>query len=248
VLVGKMFHQMVSPKRFYQIAGRCLPWLWIAFAVFVGYGLIDGLFIAPPDYQQGDGYRIIYFHVPAAMMSMGAYLFISINSFVFLVWKVKLADVFAKVTVPLGATFALLALLTGALWGKPMWGAWWIWDARLTSELILLLLYCGLIALRSAIPDTMRAAKASAILALVGVVDLPIIHYSVYWWHTLHQKSTILRWGQPTISLPMLYPLLAMIAAFVCYFVAILFWSAREEILRREAQTKWVDQLRGVAA
>lgn len=182
-------------------------------------------------------------HVPAAMLSLGVYCLMAANALVYLVWKIKLADVIAAVSAPLGALFTALALLTGALWGKPMWGTWWIWDARLTSELILLFLYFGVIGLRSAIPDQDRASKATSILLLVGVIDLPIIHYSVYWWNTLHQQSTLLKLGSPSIAPSMLYPLLAMIIAFSSYFAAVLLMSVRNELLRRERHTHWVGQV-----
>ncbi len=235
--------KLASPREFYRVSGYCLPWVWSLFAVAFAVGLLDGLVFAPSDYQQGHAYRIMFVHVPSAMLSLGIYLLIASCALVNLVWRIKLADVIATVSAPLGALFAGLALLTGALWGKPMWGTWWIWDARLTSELILLFLYFGLIALRTGIPDQDRAAKACSILALVGVIDLPIIHYSVYWWNTLHQQSTLLRMGAPTIDLPMLVPLLAMIVAFGAYFAALMLMRARNELLHRERRSQWVHQL-----
>lgn len=231
---------IAAPKRFYHFSGQCLPWLWLLFGVTFLFGIIDGLFIAPPDYQQGDAYRIIYVHVPAAALSLGAYLFVAINSLMYLVWRIKIADVLAKVAAPIGAWFTLTALVTGALWGKPMWGAWWVWDARLTSELILLLLYLGLIMLRQVIPSTERAAKTCAIVSLVGVIDLPIIHYSVYWWNSLHQQSTLLGLHKPEIAGVMLVPLLAMLVALGAYFAALVLQRARVELLEREKQTGWV--------
>ncbi|MBX9587003.1 MAG: heme ABC transporter permease [Gammaproteobacteria bacterium] len=242
-LEEKSLKQLASPREFYRISGYCLPWLWIIFAAAFIFGVFDGLWLAPGDYQQGHGYRIMFVHVPAAMLSLGVYCLMAGNALVYLVWKIKLADVIAAVSAPLGALFTALALLTGALWGKPMWGTWWIWDARLTSELILLFLYFGVIGLRSAIPDQDRASKATSILLLVGVIDLPIIHYSVYWWNTLHQQSTLLKLGSPSIAPSMLYPLLAMIIAFSSYFAAVLLMSVRNELLRRERHTHWVGQV-----
>lgn len=235
--------KLASPRAFYQFSGQCLPWLWGLFAVTFVFGLVDGLWWAPGDYQQGQGYRIMFVHVPSAMLSLGVYLLMACCAVVTLVWRIKLADVIAAASAPLGALFAGLALLTGALWGKPMWGTWWIWDARLTSELILLFLYFGVIGLRAAIPDQARAAKATSILLLVGVIDLPIIHYSVYWWNTLHQQSTLLKLGAPTIAASMLYPLLAMIVAFGAYFAAVMLIFARTELLRRERHAQWVSQV-----
>lgn len=235
--------KLASPREFYRFSGYCLPWLWSFFALAFVFGLVDGLWWAPGDYQQGQGYRIMFVHVPSAMLSLGVYLLMASCAVVNLVWRIKLADVIAAVSAPLGALFTGLALLTGALWGKPMWGTWWIWDARLTSELILLFLYFGVMGLRAAIPDQERASKATSILLLVGVVDLPIIHYSVYWWNTLHQQSTLLKLGSPSIAPSMLYPLLAMIVAFGSYFVAVMLMSARTELVRRERHSQWVRQV-----
>lgn len=234
--------QLASPREFYRMSGFCLPWLWGLFAVAFVFGIVDGLWFSPSDYQQGHGYRIMFVHVPAAMLSLGIYLLMASCALIFLVWKIKIADVIASASAPLGAMFTGLALLTGSLWGKPMWGTWWIWDARLTSELILLFIYFGVIGLRSAIPDQERASKATSILLLVGVIDLPIIHYSVYWWNTLHQQSTLLKLGSPSISPTMLYPLLAMIMAFGLYFAAVLLMSVRNELLKRERHSQWVGQ------
>jgi len=183
------FHKLASPRYFYAIAGRLIPWFTTATLLLLAWGLYDGLVLAPPDYQQGDSYRIMFIHVPAAWMSMFIYIIMAGAGAIGLIWKIKLADVVAASCAPLGASFTFLALVTGSLWGKPMWGTWWVWDARLTSELILLFLYLGYIALQSAIDDTVTAARASTVLALVGVVNIPIIHYSVVWWNTLHQPA-----------------------------------------------------------
>ena len=196
-------------------------------------GLYGALVSAPPDYQQGDSYRIIFVHVPAAWLSMSVYLVMAVASGIGLIWRIKLAEVIARTSAPIGASYTFLALATGSIWGKPMWGTWWVWDARLTSELILLFLYLGFIALQSAIQDRRSAARAGAVLALVGVVNLPIIHYSVEWWNTLHQGPTITK----------LVPLLVMTLAFKLHFVTALLAGSRSEILEREQGTRWVATL-----
>ncbi|MGB6975999.1 MAG: heme ABC transporter permease CcmC [Gammaproteobacteria bacterium] len=239
----KWLVKLASPKSFYQITGRLLPWLALFSSLLFTYGLIVGLLFVPPDYQQGNAFRIIYLHVPSAVMSLTAYVVMAVSAAVFLIWKIKLADVIAKVSAPLGASFTFLALITGSLWGKPMWGTWWIWDARLTSELILLFLYSGVIALRSAIPEPTQAAKASSLLTIIGLIDIPIIHYSVYWWNTLHQQATVLKLAKPSIAPEMLYPLLAMLLAFMLYYFLALLIGARYEVLARERQARWVQEL-----
>jgi heme exporter protein C len=229
----KIFYQAASPKTSFYWAGRSIPWLGILFLGVLSYGLVGGLWLAPPDYQQGEVYRIIFIHVPAAAWSLGIYVLMSAAALIFLVWKITLADIVAKLSAPVGATFTLLALLTGSIWGKPTWGTWWIWDARLTSELILLFIYGGIIALRNAMPSPQLASQASGILTLVGLVNIPIIHYSVDWWQTLHQGATILKLGAPSISLSMLYPLCAMLIAFLLYYWLILLIGLRYELLKR---------------
>lgn len=236
-------HRLASPKYFYQWTGRLLPWLAGLTSVFFIFGLMGGLFLSPADYQQGDAFRIIYIHVPAAILSLAIFTFLTGCAVVYLVWRVKLADILLQVAAPLGAWMTLLALCTGSLWGKPMWGTWWIWDARLTSELILLFLYLGIIALRQALPSQQDVGRAVAIFVMIGFVDIPIIHYSVYWWNTLHQGATIVKFAKPSMSSQMLYPLLAMIAAFFSYFVWILLLRARSQLLLREKKTGWVKQV-----
>jgi heme exporter protein C len=235
-------HTLASPKYFYQLAGKLLPFIWLVCLSLFAYGLFAGLVLAPPDYQQGDAYRIIYIHVPAAALSLSVFVIMAIAASIYLIWRIKLADVVAKVSAPIGASFAFLALVTGSLWGKPMWGTWWIWDARLTSELILLFLYMGIIALRSAISNTDASGRAASILILVGVVDIPIIHYSVNWWNTLHQKATLLQFAKPTLAPEMMYPLLAMLLAFFLYYLAVMLMRTRNELLMREKHTEWVQQ------
>jgi len=237
------FHKLGSPKYFYNLSGKLLPWFSLCCALFFAYGLVGGLFLSPPDYQQGDGFRIIYVHVPSAMMSMGVYSIMAISAFIALVWRMKLADAVVAASAPIGAWFTFLALFTGAVWGKPMWGTWWVWDARLTSELILLFIYFGIIALRHAIRDKNIGAKAVQIFVLVGSVNIPIIHYSVKWWNTLHQGATITKFQKPSISPEMLYPLLAMILAFGLYYAVVLLIRIRCELIKREEKTNWVQQI-----
>jgi heme exporter protein C len=206
-------------------------------------GLYYSLWVAPPDYQQGESYRIMFIHVPAAWMSMFVYMVMAISGGIGLIWRIKLAEVIAASSAPLGASFTFLALVTGSLWGKPMWGTWWVWDARLTSELILLFLYLGVMALNSAIDDKRTAARASAVLALVGVVNIPIIHYSVEWWNTLHQGPTVTKFDAPSIHISMLIPLLLMAIAFKLYYLTVVLMRARCEVLERERNTGWVQEL-----
>ncbi len=238
--MASFFHKLASPPYFYAFAGRVIPWLGAATLILLGWGLYGGLVMAPPDYQQGDSYRIIFVHVPAAWMSLFVYMVMAGAGAIGLIWKIKLADIIAAASAPLGASFTFLALATGSLWGKPMWGTWWVWDARLTSELILLFLYIGFIALQSAIDDKRQAARASALLALVGVVNIPIIHYSVVWWNTLHQGPTVTKFDAPSIHPSMLWPLLIMALAFMVYFVMALLLRARAELLLRERDSGWV--------
>jgi heme exporter protein C len=238
-------HRLASPKYFYNLTSKMLPGLVIAFLLLLSYGLVGGLYLAPADYQQGDVFRIIYVHVPSAVLSLGVYLFMAVMALIGLVWRIKLSQILFLSSTKIGAAFTGLALLTGSLWGQPTWGTWWLWDARLTSELILLFLYIGVIALQTAIPDEEKGIRASSILVLVGTVDLPIIHYSVYWWNTLHQKSTILKLARPSIAVEMLYPLLSMILAFALFYIIVLILRSRNELLLREQRTSWVKSLSG---
>lgn len=232
--------QWLIPKVFYQRAQLCWPLFACASALFVGYGLIAGLWLAPLDYQQGAAVRIIYLHVPCAFLSLAIYTIIGCASLVYLVWKLKIADIIANASAGIGACFTVIALFSGAMWGKPMWGTYWVWDARLTSELILLFLYFGYIALRRAIHDPYKAGKSCAILAIVGLIDIPIIHFSVEWWHTLHQGASISRFAKPAIAEPILYPLLAMIIGMFLFYVCVVLLVARTEILWRERRSLWV--------
>ncbi len=242
-MFGPTLDRLAAPKFFYPFAGRLLPWLGTLAAALLLIGAGWGLALAPADYQQGDSYRIMFIHVPAAWLSMLTYMVMAGGAFVFLVWRIKLADMLAKCCAPLGAAFTALTLVTGSLWGKPMWGTWWAWDARLTSELVLLFLYLGLIALRGAIDEPQRAGRATALLALVGVVNIPIIHFSVEWWNTLHQPASLTRMDGPAIHPAMLTPLLLMIAGFTVYFLAVLLQRLRCEILERERDARWLVEL-----
>lgn len=226
---------LANPKRFMDLSARLLPWLAVATMLALGAGLILG-FLAPPDYQQGSTVKIMFLHVPAAWTAMMSYGLLAVASLVVLVWRHPLADVAAKATAPLGAIFTALGLITGSLWGRPMWGTYWVWDARLTSFLLLLLLYLGYIALRNAIEDELRAARACAILALVGAVNLPIIEYSVN-WHTLHQGESIVRQGGPLISTVFLWPLGLMALGYTLLFFTLLTIRIRTEILERRARS-----------
>lgn len=232
--------KFLSPKKFYLTSRQLTPWILLAFICCFSYGLIAGLFFAPADYQQGDGFRIMYVHVPSAFTAMAIYFCMAIAALLTLVWRIKIAAIWMSVSAPIGAWFTFLALITGSIWGKPMWGTWWIWDARLTSVLILLFLYLGFIALQSVITDLQSRERASAILAVVGVINLPIIHYSVIWWNTLHQGPSISQFATPAIAPAMLYPLLAMIAAFLLFYGFILIVRMRNQILLREIKTEWV--------
>jgi heme exporter protein C len=234
------FHKLASPPHAYRIAGRLLPWFAWPAGLLIAVGLYGALVLAPADYQQGDAFRIVYVHAPSAWLSMLVYGTMAVAAAIGLVWRIKLAHAVAAATAPIGASFTFLALATGSIWGKPMWGTWWVWDARLTSELLLLFLYAGVMALRASIDDRDRADRASGLLAIVGVVNLPIIHYSVYWWNTLHQGSTITKLGKPSMSGDMLWPLLTMLLAFTLYFVAILLMRLRGEILLRERDASWL--------
>ena len=236
-------YKYAAPQNFYQLS-RCLtPWLGGAAAMLLLAGLAGALWFAPPDYQQGESFRIIYVHVPSAWMSLFVYVVLAAAGITGLVWKVKVADALARASAPIGAAFTFLALATGSLWGKPMWGAWWVWDARLTSELILLFLYVGYIALQGAIEDRRMAARAGAVLAAIGLINIPIIHYSVEWWSTLHQGPTVTRFDTPAIHISMLIPLLIMALGFKLYYLANVLVRMRCELLEAERSSAWVRQL-----
>jgi heme exporter protein C len=234
------FHKLGSPKWFFDISGKFLPWFVLFGISLLVVGIIWGLAFAPKDYQQGDSFRIIYLHVPTAILAQSCYMMMAVSAVVSLVWKMKLADVFISSAAPLGALFTFLALFTGAVWGKPTWGTWWVWDARLTAMLVLLFLYFGVISLQTAIEDTQLSSKATSILVLVGIVNIPIIKYSVEWWNTLHQPATFKLTEKPAMVPEMWMPLLVMVVGIYCFFAAVVILRMRNEILIRERKTKWV--------
>jgi len=232
-------HKTGSPPWFYRFTGRLLPWLWAIFFVVAGWGLYLGLLVAPPDYLQGESARIMYIHVPSAYMSMLIYALMAIMGFIGLVWHVRIAEIMSISSAPVGAFFTVLALATGSLWGRPTWGTYWVWDARLTSELVLLFLYLGVIALYASYDEPRKAARAAALLALVGLVNLPIIHFSVQWWNTLHQPPSLSASGS-SIHPSMLWPLLTMIVAWKIYYIANLLTRSRVRLLEQDQRKRWV--------
>jgi len=238
-------HRFANPARFLRIAAVVLPWAAGATVVLMIMGIYLALFASPADYQQGDSVRIMYIHVPAAWMALFVYTNMAISAAVGLVWKHPLADLFTKAAAPIGAGFTAVCLITGSLWGEPMWGTWWVWDARLTSVLILFFLYLGYMALVNAFDDPGRGAKAGAILVLVGVVNVPIIKFSVDWWNTLHQPASVVRIGGPSIDPSMLWPLLIMALAFTAYFVTVVLLRVRSEIAARKIQMLRLTQAQG---
>lgn len=244
----KFFHKLASPPHFYDLASKMIPWFGGVAIVLIAYGTYVGLFVAPPEtvQGQGDAFRIIFVHVPAAYLSMMAYMLMAVASGIGLIWRIKLGFAIAAAAAPIGAWFTFLALATGSIWGRPIWNmeSWWEWgDPRLTSELILLFLYFGYMALRAAIDDIAKADKASSVLALVGAVNVPVIHYSVEVWTSLHQKSTLLKQGGPSMLPEHLTPLLTMIVGFTFLFGALLLIRARGEVLNRERRASWVREL-----
>jgi heme exporter protein C len=234
------FYRLASPPYVYRVAAAFAPWLLGIAGALIAYGLVDGLAFAPRDYQQGDAFRIIYVHVPASSLSVMAYTLMAVAAAIGLIWRIKVAFAVAAAVAPIGASFTLLTLVTGSLWGKPMWGTYWAWDPRLTSELILLFLYFGVISLRAAFEDPNRGDRAAALLAIVGVVNVPIIHFSVVWWNSLHQGATILKLGKPQIDATMALPLYAMLLGFLLFFGGVLCLRLRGEVLNRERQASWV--------
>jgi heme exporter protein C len=235
--------KFAAPKLFYGLAGKLIPWFSVLAVAFTLAGLYVGFVVAPTDAQQGEAYRIIFIHVPAAWMSMFLYLLMAGYAGLSLVFRTRLSAMMARALAPTGALFTFIALWTGALWGKPMWGAWWVWDARLTSELILLFLYLGFMALQAAIDDVNRADKAGAVLALVGAVNVPIIYFSVKWWNTLHQGASVSMTKSPSMASTMLIGMLLMALACWMYSIAVSLARVRCEILERERQTTWVAEL-----
>jgi heme exporter protein C len=226
-------HRFANPTRFMRLSAAVLPWLGRLTALLLAVGLVLALFVAPPDYQQGESVRIMFVHVPSAWMALFVYAVVALSSAAALIWRHPLADLAAREAAPIGAAFTLICLASGSLWGEPMWGTWWVWDARLTSVLVLFFLYLGYLALVGAFDDQTRGARAGAILALVGAVNLPIIKFSVDWWNTLHQPASVFRLGGPTIALSMLLPLLVMAVAFTALFLTLWLIRIRTAILAR---------------
>lgn len=239
----RWYHQLGSPRYFYRFSEEVLPWLWPIALLVTTVGLVWGLAFAPEDYQQGNSYRIIFIHVPAASAALLGYIAIGVAGLVNLVWRMKMAEVMIKAIAPFGAVLAAIALITGAIWGKPTWGTYWVWDARLTSMLIMLFLYLGIMALIHAINDPRQAGRAAGLLAVVGVINVVIVKYSVEWWHSLHQGSTIKLVGETTMPAEMLIPLLlSMLGIYLLFAVSVL-WRARAELLWRERKSAWVKEL-----
>lgn len=240
--VWRWFHQLGSPPYFYRFATRWMPWFGISSVLLTVIGMYLGFVKAPADYLQGDSFRIMYIHVPAAWMSMFIYGVMALNGAIALIWRIKLSELLFLSCAPIGAMFTAVTLITGMFWGKPTWGAYWVWDARLTSELVLLFLYFGVIGLASAYDDVRQGARAAAVLALVGVVNVPIIHFSVKWWNTLHQGETVRIMGKSSIDASMLWPLLIMALATKLYFVFALLLRTRSALVEQERGKQWVKE------
>ncbi|MDO8860881.1 heme ABC transporter permease [Haliea sp. E1-2-M8] len=240
-----LFHKFGSPPWLYRLSGSILRWLLPITVIALVVGAVWGVLFTPPDFRQGNSYRIIYIHVPAAVVALAGYYVMAIAGAVSLIWRMKMADVAMRACAPIGAALTFVALVTGSIWGKPTWGTWWVWDARITSMLILFFLYLGVIALYEAYENKELAAKACAVLSLVGTVNIPIIYKSVDWWYSLHQPASIKFTGDTTIDPSMLYPLLFMIISFYALFTCALLLNMRAEILQREQRTAWVRRLAG---
>lgn len=240
-----LFHKFGSPPWLYRLSGSILRWLLPITVVALVVGAVWGLLFTPPDFRQGNSYRIIYIHVPAAVVALAGYYVMAIAGAVSLIWRMKMADVAMRASAPVGAALTFVALVTGSIWGKPTWGTYWVWDARITSMLILFFLYLGVVALYEAYENKELAAKACAVLSLVGTVNIPIIYKSVDWWYSLHQPASIKFTGGTTIDPSMLYPLLFMIIAFYGLFTCAMLLNMRAELLQRERRTAWVRRLAG---
>ncbi|MEL0131526.1 MAG: heme ABC transporter permease [Betaproteobacteria bacterium] len=236
------FWKFSSPQTFYPVAKKLSVVFFVLAAVLTIWGLYIGFFVAPTDFQQGESYRIIFIHVPAAWMSMFIYLVMAFWAGVGLIWNTRLSSMMAHALAPTGAMMTFVALWTGALWGRPTWGTWWVWDARLTSELVLLFLYVGYIVLRSSIDDPRRGDRASAVLALVGVVNVPIIYFSVQWWNTLHQGASVSLTKSPSMASSMLLGMLVMALAFWMYSIAVSLIRVRKIIRQRESNASWLSE------
>ena len=237
------FHRFASPPHIYRVAGTLTPWFAWPAGLLIVSALYAGLFLAPPDYQQGEGFRMIYVHAPSAWLSVMIYGVMATAAAVGLIWRMKVAHAAAASCAAIGASFTFVSLVTGMLWGKPMWGTYWVWDPRLTAQLVLLFLSLGYMALRSGIDDLGRADRASAVLAIIGVVNLPIIRYSVEWWNSIHQAPSVMKMERPSMPFDMLAPLLMMLLGFTLLFAALLLVRMRAEVLRRERGASWVKEV-----
>jgi heme exporter protein C len=237
------FHKLGSPPHAYRLAERLQPWfLWSSLPLLL-IAAVGGLWLVPMDYQQKDAFRIFYVHVPIASMSLGIYMFMAAAAAVGMIWRMKVGYAAAAAAAPIGAAFTLLALITGSIWGRPMWGTWWAWDVRVTTELVLLFFYAGYILLASAFDDITRADRTTAVLAIVGSVNVPIVKYSVVWWNSLHQGSTVLKFGMPAMDRSMLWPFYVVMLGILLYLCAVVCLRVRAEILRRERRVQWVDDV-----
>jgi heme exporter protein C len=236
------FHRLASPPHIYRIAGTLTPWFAWPAGMLIVTALYAGLVLAPPDYQQGEGFRIIYVHAPSAWLSVMVYGVMATAAAVGLIWRMKVAHAVAASCAGIGAWFTVVSLVTGMLWGKPMWGTYWVWDPRLTAQLILLFLFFGYMGLRAGIDDLGRADRASAVLAIIGVINIPIIRYSVEWWNSIHQAPSVMKMDRPSMPMDMLLPLLMMLLGFTLYFAAVLLVRLRAEILRRERSAGWLKE------
>ncbi|MEY3338690.1 MAG: heme ABC transporter permease CcmC [Steroidobacteraceae bacterium] len=237
------FHRLGSPPHVYRIAGTLTPWFAWPAGLLIVAALYGGLVLAPPDYQQGEGFRILYVHAPSAWLAVMIYGVMATAAAVGLIWRMKVAHAVAASCAGVGAWFTAVSLLTGMLWGKPMWGTYWVWDPRLTAQLILLFLYLGYMGLRAGIDDLGRADRASAVLAIVGVINIPIIRYSVEWWNSIHQAPSVMKMARPSMPMEMLAPLLMMLLGFTLYFAAVMLVRLRAEILRRERTASWIREV-----
>ena len=236
----KLIKNFLALESFYFFALRIQKPLFFSTLIIIMVGLYGGLFLAPSDYQQGDAFRIIYVHVPAAWLSLLVYMYMVIAAFSALVWKLKIAEIGIRAAAPIGFCFTAVALVTGSIWGKPMWGTWWVWDARLTSELILLLIYGGIIGISNSMEDIRIGSRSAAVVTLIGAINIPIIHYSVEWWATLHQGPTVSKFDNPSIEITMLIPLIIMTIGFIAYFIYVLMIRMQSEIIRYERNSGWI--------
>ena len=244
-MIKKWLIEMGSPPLFYKWSTKILPWLFISAILILGIGLFWGLLFAPTDYKQGDVYRILYIHVPSAILGQSIFMFMAFCGFINVIWRAKISGMMLKSAAPIGVSFTLLALVTGSIWEKPTWGTWWVWDARLTSTLILFFIYAALIGLHSTIEDKTKADRAVSILSIVGLAIIPVIKKSVDWWQTLHQPSTFTITSSPSMSPDMYQPLLLCLIGFYLFFALLLTLNLRNEILERERTKNWVKQLLG---